>query len=127
MKTLLIVEDGADIGALITFVLGTDERLAIVGVVSSAVDAVAAARDHQPDVVVLDHYIEGDVTGLEAAPALKTAAPASKILLFSDFDFASQAGGEPAIDGFLHKRHFDELLPTVRRLLDLPPLVAPLV
>jgi hypothetical protein len=59
--------------------------------------------------------------GLQAAPLLKEAAPATKILLFTAFDLSGQAAAEPAIDAFLSKTQIERLLPVTQALLGLQP------
>jgi two-component system nitrate/nitrite response regulator NarL len=119
MGVLLIVEDEPDVRALIRAILKRDPRLEIVGEASSAAEAIDAARTVQPGLIILDHSIEGDVMGLEAAPMLKEACPSSKILLFSAFDLQTEADAEPAIDAFLSKSDVRKLLATVLDLLEL--------
>jgi DNA-binding NarL/FixJ family response regulator len=121
-RILVIVEDEADIRWLIRLTLLDDPRLELFGEAASAAEAVALARTSQPGLIVLDHSIEGDVMGLQAAPLLKEAAPNAKILLFTAFDLREEARGEPAIDAFLLKTQLKALLPTVQGLLDLTPL-----
>lgn len=69
--------------------------------------------------IVLDHGIEGDIMGLDAAPLLKRKVPTAKILLFTAFDMAKEAAAEPAVDGYLRKDRVNDLLPTVQALLGL--------
>lgn len=107
---------------LIRITLARDPRLEVVGEAASAKEAIDLARSIEPGLIVLDHAIEGDMTGLEAAPLLKEVAPNSKILLFTAFDLAAEARAEPAIDAYLRKDELDLLVPTVERLLDLAPI-----
>jgi len=90
-------------------------------------EAISRAREVEPDLIILDHFIEGDIMGLQAAPMLKEAAPGAKIILFTSHDLQIEATREPAIDAFLLKRHLRDLLPTAQRLLGLepPPAVSP--
>ncbi len=118
----MVVEDDADMRFMIRTILGRDPRLEIMGEAASAAGAIEVAKSVDPDLIVLDHSIEGDVMGLAAAPLLKAVAPNAKILLFSAFDMHAEALAEPAIDEFQSKTHVRELLPTVRRMLALPPL-----
>ena len=124
MKILITVEDDADMRTIIRFHLGGDGRLDLVEDPTTAEEAVAAAARHQPDVIILDHYIDGDTMGLQAAPPLKRAAPNSKILLFSDHNLEVEAAREPAIDAYLAKANLKQLLVTVQRLAALGPLTA---
>jgi DNA-binding NarL/FixJ family response regulator len=121
-KVLVVVEDDLDMRTLIRITLARDPRLELVGEASSADEALALVRTLEPGLIVLDHAIEGPLTGLDAAPLLKAAAPASKILLFTAYDLAAEARAQPAIDGYLRKDELQLLLPTVERLLSLAPL-----
>ena len=119
VKVLVVVEDEPDMRMLISMMLGRDPRLELMGEAASADEALAVLDSVDPGLIVLDHGIEGDVMGLQAAPLLKEKAPRSKILLFTAFDMRREAEEEPAVDGYLRKDRITELLPTVRRLLDL--------
>ena len=119
VKVFVIVEDEPDMRALISLVLGRDPRLELVGEAASAAEAIAMLDSCDPGLIILDHGIEGDIMGLEAAPLLKAKAPNAKILLFTAFDMRREASLEPAVDEFLRKDRIGDLLPTVQRLLGL--------
>ena len=119
VKVFVVVEDEPDMRALIGLMLGRDPRLELVGEASSAAEAIAILDTCEPGLIVLDHGIEGDIMGLEAAPLLKAKAPQAKILLFTAFDMRREASLEPAVDEFLRKDRIGDLLPTVQRLLGL--------
>jgi DNA-binding NarL/FixJ family response regulator len=120
-KVFLVVEDEPDMRMLISMMLRKDPRLELLGEAASAAEALAAVESLEPGLIVLDHGIEGDVMGLEAAPLLKERAPKAKILLFTAFDMAAEAEAEPAVDAFLRKDRIHQLLPTVQQLLGLEP------
>ena len=120
-KILVVVEDDADIRFLIKLTLRSDGRLEIMGEAATADEAVALARTEQPGLIILDHYIEGTVMGLDAVPALKDAAPGAKILLFSSHDLSAEVARQPLVDAFLRKDRMAVLLPTVHALLELEP------
>jgi DNA-binding NarL/FixJ family response regulator len=124
MKVLVVVEDDRDMQLLITLTLQADERLEISGTCTTAKQAVELAAELAPELVILDHFIDGDVMGLEAAPNIKRAAPDARVLLFTSHDLAVEASREPAIDAFLLKRDISELMPTVQRMLGLGPIAA---
>lgn len=124
MKVLVVVEDDRDMQLLIELTLQADPRLEVSGCCATAADAVALARRMQPELVILDHFIDGDVMGLQAAPDIKAAAPDARVLLFTSHDLQVEAGREPAIDEFLLKRDITELMPTVQRMLGLEPKAA---
>ena len=114
-----IVEDEPDMRLLIRLALTRDERMRPIGEATSAADALTLLDSTSPGLIVLDHSIEGDVLGLEAAPLLKARADGAKILLFTAFDMAQEAAAEPAIDAYLRKDRIDQLLVTAQRLLGL--------
>ena len=116
-----IVEDDPDMRLLIRLALTRDRRLRPVGEASSAAEAITLLETTCPELIVLDHSIEGEVMGLEAAPLLKARRDSTKILLFTAFDMAQQAAAEPAVDGYLRKDRIDQLLATAQRLLGLAP------
>jgi DNA-binding NarL/FixJ family response regulator len=120
-RVLVVVDDDPDVRAVVRAIMAADPRLEVMGEASSADEAVELARSLEPRVIILDHYIDGDVMGLEAAPRLKEVAPRAKILLFTAYDMAAQAKAEPAVDGYLRKDSISELLPTVLEMLALPP------
>ena len=114
-----IVEDEPDMRLLIRLALTRDGRLEPVGEAASAEEAFDLLASSTPRVIVLDHSIEGDLTGLEVAPMLKERAGGVKILLFTAHDMAREAAAEPAIDAYLRKDRIDQLLGTVQDLLGL--------
>ena len=119
MKVLVVVEDDEEMGLLIRRVLGRDERIESHGSAATAKEAIEVAKDYQPDLIILDHYIEGDVMGLQAAPLLKEVCPNTKILLFSSFNLGPEAKKEPAVDAFLPKKQLNDLLGICREMLGL--------
>jgi DNA-binding NarL/FixJ family response regulator len=119
LRLLVVVEDEADVRMLIKLRLAADPRIEIVGEAESAAQAIELARVTHPALVILDHSIEGDIMGLQAAPMLKEVSPETKILLFTAYDMRSEAEHEPAVDAFLSKRDFGKLLQTVQHLLEL--------
>ena len=121
-RVLVVVEDEEDIRMLIRLLLRDDPRIELFGEASSAREAIELARSAHPGLIILDHSIDGDIMGLQAAPLLKEAAPDAKILLFTAFDLQKEAEAEPAVDAFLSKSNMDRLLPTVQTMLDLEPI-----
>lgn len=124
MKVLVVVEDDRDMQLLIRLTLEDDSRLEISGCAACATEAIELARETQPALVILDHFIDGDVMGLDAAPAIKAVAPDARVLLFTSHDLQLESSREPAIDEFLLKRDITALMPTVHRMLGLGPIAA---
>ena len=119
IRVLVVIEDDPDFRKLIRITLASDERLHVEGEASSAEEALPLARRLQPQLVVLDHFIEGTIMGVDLAPLLKREAPDARILLFTTHDLAVEVSREPAIDRYLRKHDLADLLPTVREMLGL--------
>ena len=118
---LLVVEDDPDMRLLIRATLNRNPGLVVFGEATSAEAALDLARTNDPGLIILDHSLDGKMTGLAAAPLLKQAAPAAKILLFTAYDLAAEARAEPAVDAYLRKDDIHRLLPTVEHLLGIGP------
>lgn len=121
-KILVVVEDDADIRFLIKLTLQADPRIEVTGEAATAEDAIRMAQREEPGLIILDHYIEGTVMGLDAVPDLKKAAPMAKILLLSSHDLSAEVARQPLVDAFLRKDHMEDLLRTVQAMLDLQPV-----
>lgn len=120
MKDVLLVDDEPGYETLVTIVLDEDDRLQFTSRRQPSADgAIETVRREPPDLIILDHFLEGETRGLEAAPLLKRVAPEAKILLFTDHPLAIEAAREPAIDAYLPKAEIHSLLPTVQHLLGL--------
>ena len=119
LRVLAVVDDDGDFRRLIQITLTGESRLELGGAASRAEQALPLAREMQPDLIILDHFIEGRIMGVELAPLLKREAPGALILLFTTHDLAVEVSREPAIDRYLRKYDLDKLLPTVREMLGL--------
>ena len=119
VEVLMVVEDEPDMATLLRVILAREPRLRIMGTAASAEEALAELDTLHPGLVILDHGLNGTLTGLAAAPLIKQKAPQAKILLFTAYDLASEARKEPAVDAFLRKDRIGDLLPTVQSLLGL--------
>jgi two-component system, chemotaxis family, protein-glutamate methylesterase/glutaminase len=80
---VLIVDDSAFMRHMITRELTTDARITIVGAARNGVEAIAMARETQPDVITLDIEMP-QMDGLQALPRLLEACPARVIMLSSN-------------------------------------------
>lgn len=118
-KAVVVIEDDPDMQELIRLALRPQPLLRLVGKAERADDGLALVEREQPDLVILNHYLEAGRLGLELAPALKRAAPRTKLVLFSSYDLAIDAQRETAVDVYVNKRRLASLLPTVSSLLDL--------
>lgn len=120
VRVFAIVEDDADSRMVVRMLLCEDPRFSVAGEVASAEEAIEMVRKKRPDLIVLDHNLEGSLTGLDVAPLLKVGAPEAKVILFTgDDEIRDKALEADSVDAYLPKSHPDELLPTACRLLGL--------
>ena len=114
-----VLEDDLDLQLLIQLKLQRDSRLKFAGATTNFDDGIELIRSTKCQILILDHFIEGRIMGLEAAPLIKAVHPEIKIILFTSHDLAVEASREPSIDVYLQKRDMNNLLPTMLRLLKL--------
>jgi DNA-binding NarL/FixJ family response regulator len=114
---VVLVEDEPTVRGVIEILLSTEPDLALVGSAASAEEGIELVRRLLPDVVLLDNQLEGAMTGVQAAPALRAVAPSVVVLLCTALDLAAVAAAEPAIDGYLRKDDLVELVDVIRGLL----------
>lgn len=120
MRVLLVVEDEPDIRMLVRLRFRQDPDFELDGDAADVDAAVRAAESSHPDLIILDHKLEGDLTGLQGAPLLKAVAPTAKIILFSaSEELRIPAANSEHIDAFLLKTDFEGLIPLARKLLGL--------
>jgi CheY-like chemotaxis protein len=79
---VLVVDDSPDVRMAVRFGLEVDDRFAEVVEAANGADAIEAAADGQPDVILLDEQMPG-MSGTEALPALRSAVPEARIVVFS--------------------------------------------
>lgn len=87
---VLIVDDTDDIRSLLRMNLEVDGRFEVVAEAADGLQAVAAAAESIPDVVVLDIAMPV-MDGLEATALIREAAPDCKIVALSGFDASRMA------------------------------------
>ena len=87
---VLICDDSESVRALVGLIVNSSPGLKVVGEAADGNEAIAAAEQLQPDVIVLDLAMPKR-SGLEAIPELRRVAPAAQIVVFSGFARASVA------------------------------------
>jgi two-component system, NarL family, response regulator DesR len=119
MIRVLLAEDQGMMRSALAVLLGLEPDMEIVAQVGRGDQVVPAAREHRPDVALLDIEMPG-VSGLDAATALRTAVPECRILILTTFGRpgylrrAMDAGAR----GFLVKDGpVEELAAAVRKVL----------
>ncbi len=69
MCSILIVDDHPDIRRLLSVILGKNHQ--IIEAENGAM-ALEAVKEHQPDIVLLDVMMPGDIDGLQVLQAIKS-------------------------------------------------------
>jgi DNA-binding NarL/FixJ family response regulator len=82
--TVLVVDDDDDMRALVRARLAHDPHLTVVAEAASGAQAVALAKRHRPDVVILDVMMPV-LDGARTLPLIRAVAPRAAIVTFSAF------------------------------------------
>jgi DNA-binding NarL/FixJ family response regulator len=80
--TVLIVDDERTFGEALELALAREKDFRIVHVATDATEAIRAASEHQPDVVLMDVAMPG-MNGIEATRRIKEADPNAAVLILS--------------------------------------------
>ena len=116
--TVLLVDDDAELRALLEIILEEDGRFDVVGQAADGGEALTIAASTQPDIVVLDLLMPG-VDGLQALPQLRQLLPRARIVVVSAFPdpYTLLDAVKLGADGYIDKtRVWRELLPTITGL-----------
>ncbi|MFI6496742.1 response regulator [Nonomuraea typhae] len=114
---VLIAEDQGMMRDALALLLGLEDDLEIVAQVASGEEIVPAARQHAPDVALLDVELPGR-SGLEALPELRAALPGCAVLVLTTFARPGylRRAMEAGAAGFLVKDGpVEELAAAIRR------------
>jgi DNA-binding NtrC family response regulator len=118
VKAVVVVEDDEDVRDLIAAAFSLDSRFTVAGVSATAEDALEMAQKNNADLIVLDHGLAGELTGLQAAPAFKHVVPQSKVILFTAHEeLREAAASEPAVDSFVLKTDAEALVSVAEQTL----------
>jgi DNA-binding NarL/FixJ family response regulator len=115
---VLVVDDNESIRRGICQVLQSQADIEVICEAVDGVDAVAKAREHLPDVVLLDITMP-NMNGLEVAQVLKQEIPSIQIIIVSQHDsrgfkWAALAAG---VSGYVVKSNAArDLIPELRRI-----------
>jgi DNA-binding NarL/FixJ family response regulator len=92
---VLLVDDEPAVRVMLRRWL-TRQDLAVCALAATGEQALAAARLHRPDAIVLDHRLP-DVPGLQLLPELRRLCPTARIVLFTaDLAVARMAAADGA-------------------------------
>lgn len=93
MKKILIVEDDL-ILAMINKRYMEQLGLNVVASARNGLDAIEAAKKHNPDVILMDIRIDGDLDGIDAMEEIRKFSDAAVIYVTGNSDPATKARAE---------------------------------
>lgn len=79
---ILVVDDNAGVRSLVRLGLELDDRFTAISEATNGREAIETVAADPPDVILLDQSMPV-MTGLEALPLLRKAAPDARIVLYS--------------------------------------------
>jgi len=102
---ILLADDDPEARSLITLVVGQDPALLLVGEAEDGYAAIALARQHRPDVILMD-VLMPFVDGLEATQLIKQQLPGTKVLVLTSLtdEYTLRAAFANGADSFVDKR-----------------------
>ncbi|HET6809669.1 MAG TPA: response regulator [Acidimicrobiales bacterium] len=100
--TVLLVDDVAELRAVIRQALRLRGGFEVLGEAGDAAGAIRAARDMQPDVVVLDLGLP-DLAGKELVGSLRDAAPEAQVVVYTGSVTSDRTEVSGQVEGFVHK------------------------
>lgn len=103
METVLVVDD-AELFREALKAAFTQEGFDVVGVAADAMAAIDMAREHEPDLVMLDLLMPG-MSGLEVVGTIQKASPRSRVVLLTASESAEDllAAVKAGASGYLTK------------------------
>jgi two-component system response regulator DesR len=81
---VLLADDQSMVREALATLLGLEDDIEVVAQVARGDEVLAAAREHSPDVALLDIEMPG-LTGIEAAALLRAELPGVKIVIVTTF------------------------------------------
>ena len=128
--SLLICDDHKILTDALATMVGLDAGLSLVAPpVHTAEEAIVLAKEHLPDVVLMDIVFKsGGMGGIQATRAIKDASPATKVVVMTahDEDRLLVEAVEAGASGFLSKDEAaDQVLAAVKAAADGEVLIDP--
>jgi two-component system nitrate/nitrite response regulator NarL len=124
---LMVIDDHTLFRRGMVALLASHPSLSVVGEAGDAGEAVRKAGALHPDVILLDNHLPG-VTGIQALPGLREAAPQARVLLLTVSEDAQdlQAALSGGAQGYLLKTmEGDQLVEAIQRAMRGEAVISP--
>jgi DNA-binding NarL/FixJ family response regulator len=114
---IVLVEDNQVFREALELLLGLQPDIQVVASVESGSEAVAAAQEHSPDVVLMDYRLPG-LDGVQATRAVRDAAPEVAVVCLTasanlrEVDALYEAG---AVACLSKDQELDEIIEAIRK------------
>src|SRR5687767_6095036 len=115
---ILLVDDHSMVRMGLATILGVEKDLKVVGEAEDAEQAVAAFREHRPDVALMDARMPG-ASGVEALQKIRVEFPEARVIMLTTFDLEEMvfAALEAGAAGYLLKSvQRRELIDAIRQV-----------
>ncbi|MDX1584842.1 MAG: response regulator transcription factor, partial [Thermoanaerobaculia bacterium] len=86
MTRILIVDDHDLVREGVRVLLEREDDLDVVADVGDGQEAIRTVRELEPDVVLMDVNLPGGIGGLEAAEAILSEFPETKIIMLTQYE-----------------------------------------
>jgi DNA-binding NarL/FixJ family response regulator len=126
---VLVCDDDDLLRSALRMMLAADERIVVVAEAATGSDAVARAREHTPDVALMDVRMPGG-DGIQATRELLSAVPGTRVIILTTFEDDRYIFGalKAGASGFLLKRASPEqLVAAIHAVADGDSLLSPSV
>ncbi|MDQ3932733.1 MAG: response regulator transcription factor [Actinomycetota bacterium] len=110
---VVLADDAEDLRAILRRLLENDGRFEVVAEAEDGHEAVQAAADYQPDVIVLDLSMPL-LDGRGALPRIRAVAPSTRVIVLSGFGSLDEGDVELGVDACIEKgAGIDEIIDVV--------------